>query len=204
MKRTTRLLLIVLSAATTLATLAAPAEASQLIARDARSVRLEVDTHGRALISYRSAEKADHVLAWGAVNAIAPTRMREQVRFHVDYSGGWASNGRDVWRTFRNACRPAHVRLAWLVTACRARDGSYWALQTWQRTLPNYGLPAAGIRGAWELRLSHGKGRHPGRTTRCTTARRTRSSFRCSAPTHAVGRAEQEKPSTEGAAAPTM
>jgi hypothetical protein len=161
MKRATRLLLVVLSAATTLAILAAPAEASQLIARDARSVRLEVDTHGHALISYRSEGKAHHVLAWGAVNAVAPTRKREQVRFHVDYSGGWASSGRDVWRAFRNTCRPAHVRLAWLLTACRARDGSYWALQSWQRTLPNYGLPASGIRGAWELRLSHWRGPLP-------------------------------------------
>jgi hypothetical protein len=161
MKRATRLLLALLSSAVSLAVLAAPVQASQLIARDARSVRLEVDVHGRALITYRSHGKAHHVLAWGAVNAIAPTRARAQVELHVDYSGGWASSGRDVWRMFRGSCRPTQVRLAWLVTACRGSDGSYWALQSWQRTLPNYGLPTTGMRGAWELRLSHWRGPLP-------------------------------------------
>ena len=140
---------------------AAPAHASQLIARDARSARLDADSNGRALISYRSGAKLHHVLVWGALNAIDPTRARAQVAFHVDYSGGWGSSGRPVWRTFRDTCRPARVRLAWLVTACRARDGSFWALQSWQRTLPNYGLPASGIRGSWELRLSHWRGPLP-------------------------------------------
>jgi len=46
------------------------------------------------------------------------------------------------------------VRLAWLVVACKAPDGSYWALQSWQRLKPNYG----GTRGAWELHLSHCRG----------------------------------------------
>ena len=137
------------------------AQASELIARDARGVRLEVDRQGRALISYRARGVSDHVLAWGAMNAIAPTRARAQVEFRVDYTGGWGSSGRAVWKTFRNACRPARVPLAWLVTACRATDGTYWALQSWQRTLPNYGLPATGIRGSWELRLSHWRGPLP-------------------------------------------
>jgi hypothetical protein len=137
------------------------AHASQLIARNATGVRLQVDRHGRALITYRAQGKTRHVLAWGAVNAIDPTQDRSQVSLRVDYSGGWGSLGRDAWRNFRNACRPAQVQLAWLVTACRAPDGSYWALQSWQRTLPNYGLPAMGIRGAWELRLSHWTGPLP-------------------------------------------
>jgi hypothetical protein len=135
--------------------------ASQLIARDAHAVRLDVDRHGRALVSYRSAGKAHHVLAWGALNALAPTRARSQVAFRVDYSGGWGSAGHAVWRDFRNSCRPVDVQLAWVVTACRAADGSFWALQSWQRTLPNYGLPAVGIRGSRELRLSHWRGPLP-------------------------------------------
>ena len=114
-----------------------------------------------ALVSYRSHGASHHVLAWGALNAIAPTRARSQVAFRVDYSGGWGSSGQAVWSSFRNSCRPAGVRLAWLVTACRAADGSYWALQSWQRTLPNYGLPTSGIRGSWELRLSHWRGPLP-------------------------------------------
>jgi hypothetical protein len=161
MKLSTRVLGALILSTVAVAALAAPVQASQLIARDAHSVRLAVDVHGRALISYRSQGKSHRVLAWGAINAIAPTRARSQVEFHIDYSGGWGSSGKAVWRSFRNSCRPTRVRLAWLVTACRASDRSYWALQSWQRTLPNYGLPATGIRGSWELRLSHWRGPLP-------------------------------------------
>jgi hypothetical protein len=140
---------------------APPADASQLIARDARGVKLEVGRNGMAELTYRARGKTWHVLAWGAVNAIHPTKKRRQVEFRVDYSGGWGTFGRPLWKGLRNTCRPASVRLAWLVTACRAADGSYWALQSWQRTLPNYGLPAKGIRAAWELRLSHWRGPLP-------------------------------------------
>jgi len=159
--RAPRRLLVLLVCAAAALSLAAAANASQLIARNATGVKLQVDRHGRALVTYRAQGKRRHVLAWGAVNAIDPTQARSQVSFRVDYSGGWGSLVRDVWKTFRNACRPTQVQLAWLVTACRAPDGSYWALQSWQRTLPNYGLPASGIRGAWELRLSHWTGPLP-------------------------------------------
>ena len=47
--------------------------------------------------------------------------------------------------------------LAWVVVACEAPDGSYWALQRWQRLKPNYGGKSAG----WELRLSHWSGPLP-------------------------------------------
>ena len=51
--------------------------------------------------------------------------------------------------------------LAWKVVACKAPDGSYWALQGWQRGLPNYGVAPSGSQGAWELRLSHWTGALP-------------------------------------------
>jgi hypothetical protein len=44
------------------------------------------------------------------------------------------------------------------VTACKAPDGSYWAVQRWQRMLPNYGLRPTRKQTAWELRLSHWTG----------------------------------------------
>jgi hypothetical protein len=141
--------------------LAPAAGASQLIARDATAVRLQVNGEARALVSYRTGGRTRHVLAWGAVNAIHPSETREQVAFRVDYSGGWRSFGRSFQPGFRNVCRPAHVQLAWLVAACRAPDGSYWALQRWQRGLRNYGLPATGTRDDWELRLSHWRGPVP-------------------------------------------
>jgi hypothetical protein len=39
-----------------------------------------------------------------------------------------------------------------------APDGSSWALQAWQRSLPNYGVFASGARSAWDIRLSHWTG----------------------------------------------
>ena len=140
---------------------ATPAQASQLIARDATQVKLRVGSGGKALISYRVRGRARHVLAWGAVNAIHATQARKQVAFRVDYSGGWRTFGRSLENGFRNVCKPTKVDLAWVVAACRAPDGSYWALQSWQRGLRNYGLPATGTRDDRELRLSHWTGAVP-------------------------------------------
>ncbi|MBA2642645.1 MAG: hypothetical protein H0U82_06955 [Actinobacteria bacterium] len=158
--RRSRTTLVVVAAATA-CWLVPAAEASQLIARDATAVKLAVDRTGRAMLTYRVQGRTRHVLAWGAVNAIHPTEKRRQVAFRVDYSGGWRSFGRGVWNGFADACRPARVRLAWLVAACRAPDGSFWALQSWQRGLRNYGMPATGTRDDWELRLSHWNGPIP-------------------------------------------
>lgn len=144
-----------------LAVSASPAWASQLIARDASDVTLGVDRSGRALLSYRSQGVQRRVLAWGAINAAHSESGRRQVAFRLDYSGGWGAFRKPAWKTFRNVCTPARPVLAWLVAACRAPDGSYWAVQSWQRTLPVYGLPPAPGRDAWELRLSHWSGAAP-------------------------------------------
>jgi hypothetical protein len=138
------------------------AAASELIGRSGQDVRLEVDAAGRALLTYRSTGTVRRVLAWGAINAIHPMEGRSQLEFRLDYSGGWGAFRKPLWKTFRNACgRYRGPPLAWLVTACTAPDGTHWAVQSWQRTLPNYGLPAAGMRAAWELRLSHWHGPLP-------------------------------------------
>lgn len=138
------------------------ARASQLIDRNARDVSLAVDTKGEALITYHAGSQLKHVLAWGAVDAIAPTRSRAQVAFNLDYAGGWGKYHSDYWKTFGNACRPyTGPQLAWLVTACTAPDGSYWALQAWQRELPDYGVAPTPAQSAWELRLSHWTGSLP-------------------------------------------
>ncbi|HXY16688.1 MAG TPA: hypothetical protein VEH79_00775 [Gaiellaceae bacterium] len=132
------------------------AQASQLIDRNATGVRLEVNARGQALLTYRTAGKLRHVLALGAINAIPPSIDRPQVRFELDYAGGWGIFGHQVWKTFRNSCKPyTGPPLAWLVTACTAPDGSYWAVQAWQRELPDYGVAPVGIQSSWELRLSH-------------------------------------------------
>jgi hypothetical protein len=148
-------LLVVLAALAT----AGPASASELIDRNASNVTLKVARNGQALVSYRARGKQWNVLSWGAVNAIQPTTARKQVEFKLDYSGGWGTYKRDVWKTLRNACRPYQgPELHWLVTACTAPDGSYWALQSWQRMLPNYGALPTAKQSVWELRLSHWSG----------------------------------------------
>jgi hypothetical protein len=135
------------------------ASASELIDRNASKVSLEVAKNGQALLSYNARGKRWNVLAWGAVNALAPTTTRKQVSFKLDYSGGYGTYKRDVWKTFKNACRPYDgPKLQWLVTACKAPDGSYWAVQAWQRMLSNYGEKLTPKSAVWELRLSHWKG----------------------------------------------
>ena len=115
----------------------AEARASQLVDRNAGPVRLTIRRDGVALLSYRKHGRARHVFAWGAVNAREPNPVIPQVHFRFDYTGGWAHTGRQLWRSFRGLCLPYDgPKLAWLVTACKAPDGSYWAVQSWQRSLP--------------------------------------------------------------------
>ena len=141
------------------AAFAATANASQLIDRNAKSVTLKIDAKGEALITYRDGGVLKHVLAWGAVNAIAPTRSRQQVAFKLDYAGGWGKYHTQYWKTFKGSCGAYDgPPLAWKVVACKAPDGSYWALQAWQRALPDYGVAPNASQSAWELRLSHWTG----------------------------------------------
>ena len=158
MRRALLLSLVLLVAGVT----ASAASASELIDRDATGIKLAVNAKGEALVSYRAAGKAKHVLVWGALNAIAPTRGRQQVSFKLDYAGGWGKYHQDYWKTFGAACGPYDgPALAWSVTACTAPDGSYWALQAWQRMLPNYGVAPTAASSVWELRLSHWTGDLP-------------------------------------------
>ena len=136
-----------------------PAAASELIDRNGTDVTLRVNALGEALLSYTKEGKRKHVLVWGAINALHPTTGRPQVAFKLDYSGGWGKYRRVLASSFRNACGPyTGPRLAWFVTGCTAPDGSHWAVQSWQRALPNYGVPASRERAVWELRLSHWSG----------------------------------------------
>ena len=142
--------------------LAAPAFASQQIDRNARNVKLAVNRQGQALLTYTNVYgKVRHVLVWGAINGRTPSRTVKQVRFRVDYSGGWGTYHRDVWKTFRNACRAydGPKPLAWVVTACKAPDGSYWAVQSWQVQLPDLGfMPWLAKQKTWDLHISHWRG----------------------------------------------
>ncbi len=154
--------LAVFSLAVAFAALPATAFGSQMIDRNARGARLAVNPSGVALVTYRSDGKLHHTLAWGAINARTPTRGQRQIAFRLDYSGGWGSRRKDVWRGFRNTCGPYQgPRLEWMIAACTAPDGSHWALQKWQRMLPPFGLRPTAMQSAVELHLSHWSGDLP-------------------------------------------
>ena len=194
-----RRILVLLALAS--AVYAPAAGASQVVSTStATGITLGVNSKGEALLSYTSKGKVVHVLAWGAVNAIAPTRGVDQVAFELDYSGGFdkyynqdasiqklriefskirntpgyltspvtkqlqhasefASN---YWRTGGFSCgKYDGPALAWLVTACKAPDGTYWAVQSWQRLLPDYGVTPTATQSAWEVHLAHWQGPLP-------------------------------------------
>ena len=123
---------------------AGPAFSSAIVGRNVARPTLSIDRQGHAHVSYYLGGRRVTLAAWGAINARTPNRRVPQVKFQIRYG-----------ESGRGMCLPYDgPPLAWLVTACKAPDGSYWALQSWQRLKPNYG----GTTGAWELHLSHWRG----------------------------------------------
>src|SRR5665213_3866610 len=162
------------------------------------------------MINYTSGGKVVHVLASGAVNAIAPIATGSQVKFDLAYDGGYkqqytndpaaqaavaslrdlqsqmakataAKNNKlryslgpkiqaayaklaalrtaatDYWRTF--TCPAYHgPAIADMVAACTAPDGSFWAVQSWDRDLPDYGVAPTTAQSQIEVHLAHWTG----------------------------------------------
>jgi hypothetical protein len=128
---------------------AGDAAASELIGRDGGRASLQVNGAGQAHVSWSEDGATRHLVAASAINARPPSAGVPQVSFSLRYGTRSIRGG---------GCGeydgPA---LAWLAVACKASDGSYWALQRWARLKPNYG----GKSGGWELRLSHWSGPLP-------------------------------------------
>jgi hypothetical protein len=133
---------------------ASQADASQRVGLvDASQVVLRVDDRGAALILFTTpAGLSRRVVASGGIEAALPGNPQPKLDF--DYAGG-----RNTW-SFRDQCRDYDgPPLAHLVTACRAPDGSYWALQRWQRVQPLRGVrPFRPEHSSSELRISHWSG----------------------------------------------
>jgi hypothetical protein len=138
----------------------AAASAAQLIDRNATGVQIRADAKGEMLLTYHKGAAVRHVLVWGAVNALAPKEGARQVTFKLDYSGGWGSRHTLYWKHFPGRCGaydgPA---LLYLVAACKAPDGSYWAAQSWPQPLPDLGFTpwTDALRAKW-LEVSHWTG----------------------------------------------
>lgn len=128
---------------------AGDAAASELIGREADRADLQVNGAGLAHVSWSENGATRHVVAGNAINARPPHPGLPQVAFQLRYGD----------RSIPGATCGSYdgPPLAWVVVACKAPDGSYWALQRWQRLKPNYGGKSA----AWELRLSHWSGPLP-------------------------------------------
>jgi hypothetical protein len=139
---------------------AGAASAAQLVDRNAAAVTLATNAKGEALLTYENAGRVKHVLVWGAINAAPPRRGTRQVRFHLDYAGGYGKYRTAYWRRFAGTCGaydgPA---LPDVVAACKAPDGSYWAVQSWPRALPSLGFApwTPELRARW-LEVSHWSG----------------------------------------------
>jgi hypothetical protein len=141
------------------------ASASQVVSTSTVSgLKLGVNDKGEALLTYTSRGKLVHVLATGAVNALPPVQGGKQVASSLDYSGGYkASSGTTATSYWSSFTCPAYngPPLAWMTTACKAPDGSYWAVQEWQRQLPDYGVAPNPVQAASEVHLSHWTGPLP-------------------------------------------
>ena len=72
------------------AVVAQSASASQIISTSTvTGLTLGVNGKGEAMLTYTSKGKVVHVLASGALNAIAPTQSRKQLAFTLAYDGGY-------------------------------------------------------------------------------------------------------------------
>ena len=126
-----------------------------------KNATLKVNKAGYALVEYTTAAGLRrHVLVWGAINSNRPDPTVKQVRFKFDYAGGYGAFRKQVWTSFANACKPYDgPRLAYFVLGCKAADGTYWALQSWQRNLPLLGFqPWMPSQSAFEMHVSHWSG----------------------------------------------
>src|SRR3954449_9813772 len=70
---------------------AAPAFGSAIIGRDVTGASLSIDHQGRGHVSYRSGGRDWYVVAWGAIDARAPSTGQAQVKSRPHY--GLRGNG---------------------------------------------------------------------------------------------------------------
>jgi hypothetical protein len=147
--------------------------ASQLVVRNAKYPSIAVAIHDGtevASVAYEQGGAWHRALVWGATNAIAPRQGAHQVHFTMNYSG---HNASVTWKWVKkhNVCKTyTGPALSWGVANPGGRwecdvtkNGvtSFWALQVWQRELPDGGQPANATQRSYELQVSHWTGDLP-------------------------------------------
>jgi hypothetical protein len=127
---------------------------------DAKQVAFRLDYSGGWAKYFRDDPSTRRLVAQYRRIKGTPGYLRSPVVRELQARQQAASN---YWRTgFSGYCgRYDGPPLPWLTVACKAPDGSYWAVQRWPRKLPNYGLPASGLEAALEVHLSHWRGELP-------------------------------------------
>jgi len=130
------------------------ADASNKITTGATAVTLSVLGPDDAIVGYRDNGITWSAEATGATNARLPTHSADQVGFAFTYrQGGIPADKKGTCAKYDGP------PLQWLVAACKGKNGDYWAVQAWQRNLPNYGVaPTVAEQSEADLRLSHWKG----------------------------------------------
>ena len=139
LRRSERLLLVLLAAvAATQAVASEPLQDANVA-----FVSLKVNAKGEALFTYRRADgRLRHVLAWGAINARAPSQecRRCGSAGTTPAAGASTATAGTGGASRTAAARTTAPRSSMLVAACKAPDGTYWTVQAWQRRLPLLGF----------------------------------------------------------------
>jgi hypothetical protein len=132
------------------------AAASRQIDRNGTDVQIRIDAKGEALVSYLKNGEHHAVLISGAENALPPDKSGQQVRFKLDYN-------RYQTQGVKGSCGAYDgPHLPYLVAACKAPDGSYWAVQEWPKELPDLGFqPWTVAQRARAMDVSHWTGAVP-------------------------------------------
>jgi hypothetical protein len=149
-----------LAAVAALAFTAGTANAAQLIDRNVSHLTLSTNTKSEALLTYSKGGATKHVLVWGAINAAPPVKGQHQVAFKVDYAGGYGKYHTTYWKTFKGTCgKYDGPAIPNMIAACKAFDGSYWAVQQWPQPAPDLGYtPWTPALSAQWMEVSHWSG----------------------------------------------
>ena len=125
--------------------------------RDATSRSAVHGGHGARHLPTRGARLA--TCSCGARSTRSSPSSRRSRRFGSSTTTpvGSQSLHRAAWVSFVDQCRPYDgPALVYFVAGCKAPDGTYWAIQSWQRLQPLLGFdPWLPEQTAYELHLSH-------------------------------------------------